>query len=130
MDWQRLCQQLNLGALTDKPMELTGGLMHTMYKIVTEDGVYAVKCLNPQVMARTEAHANFAAAERLENMLEHTDLPILPALTIGGRKMQEVDGAFFYIFIAVLVVLCIYCPCFCCRCIIEAIASIVELFAY
>ena len=98
MDWQRLCEQLRIGSLTDKPMRLIGGWMHTMYKIVTEDGVYAVKCLNPQVMARTEAHANFAAAERLEGVLEHTDLPILPALTIGGRKMQEVDGAFFYVF--------------------------------
>lgn len=98
MDFHALCQQLNLGALTAEPTRLTGGLMHKMYRVATTSGVYAVKCLNPQVMARAEAHANFAAAERLEGVLEHTDLPILPALTIGGRKMQEVDGAFFYIF--------------------------------
>ena len=98
MDFHALCQQLNLGALTEEPIRLYGGLMHKMYKVVTTDGVYAVKCLNPHVMARPTAAANFAAAEELERKLEGTDLPILPALTIGGRKMQEVDGAYYYLF--------------------------------
>ena len=98
MDFAALCQQLNLGALTEEPTRLYGGLMHKMYRIATESGVYAVKCLNPHVMARADAHANFAAAEELERKLERTDLPILPALTIGGRKMQEAGGAYYYLF--------------------------------
>ena len=98
MDFDALCQQLHLGALTVEPSRLYGGLMHKMYRIATESGVYAVKCLNPHVMARPTAAANFAAAEELERRLEQTDLPLLPALTIGGRKMQEMDGDFFYVF--------------------------------
>ena len=98
MDFDALCQQLNLGALIEEPMRLYGGLMHKMYRIATESGVYAVKCLNPHVMARPTAAANFAAAEELERKLEETSLPLLPALTIDGRKMQEMDGAFFYVF--------------------------------
>lgn len=98
MDFDALCRQLNLGALTEEPMQLHGGLMHKMYRIATEGGVYAVKCLNPHVMARADAAANFAAAEEIERKLERTDLPLLPALTIGGRKMQESDGAYCYIF--------------------------------
>ena len=98
MDFDALCQQLHLGALTEEPMRLYGGLMHKMYRIVTEGGVYAVKCLNPHVMARPTAAANFAAAEEMERKLERTDLPLLPALTIGGRKMQEVGGAYCYLF--------------------------------
>ena len=98
MDFDALCEQLNLGALTEEPIRLYGGLMHKMYRIATEGGVYAVKCLNPHVMAHPTAAANFAAAEELERKLEQTDLPILPALTIGGRKMQEVGGAYCYLF--------------------------------
>lgn len=98
MDFQALCEQLNLGALVEEPMRLYGGLMHKMYKVVTESGVYAVKCLNPHVMARPTAAGNLAAAEELERKLERTNLPLLPALTIGGRKMQEVDGAYCYLF--------------------------------
>lgn len=98
MDFHVLCEQLNLGALTEEPTRLYGGLMHKMYRVATESGVYAVKCLNPHVMARPTAAANFAAAEELERKLERTNLPLLPALTIGGRKMQEVDGTYCYLF--------------------------------
>lgn len=98
MDFDALCTQLNLGALIEEPMRLTGGLMHKMVRIATTGGVYAVKHLNPHVMARPTAAANFAAAEELERKLEGTDLPLLPALTIGGRKMQEVAGDFIYVF--------------------------------
>lgn len=98
MDFHALCIQLNLGALTAEPTRLYGGLMHTMSRIATDSGVYAVKHLNPHVMARPTAAANFAAAEKLERKLEQTDLPLLPALTIDGRKMQEMEGDFFYVF--------------------------------
>ena len=98
MDFHALCQQLHLGKLTAEPTRLYGGLMHTMYRIATTSGVYAVKCLNPHVMARADAHTNFSAAEEIEGKLERTNLPILPALTIGRRKMQTMDGAFFYVF--------------------------------
>lgn len=98
MDFAAVCRQLNLGDLTAEPTRLTGGLMHKMYRIVTDSGVYAIKCLNPHVMARPTAAANFAAAEELERKLESADLPLLPALTIGGRKMQELDDAYFYVF--------------------------------
>ena len=98
MDFDALCQQLHLGALIEEPMRLYGGLMHKMYRVATEGGVYAVKCLNPHVMARPTAAANFAAAEELERRLEQTDLPLLPALTIGGRKMQQVGGDYYYLF--------------------------------
>ena len=98
MDFHALCEQLNLGALVEEPTRLYGGLMHKMYRIATENGVYAIKCLNPHVMARPTAAGNFAAAEELERKLERTDLPLLPALTIGGRKMQEVNGAYCYVF--------------------------------
>ena len=98
MDFDALCKQLNLGALIEEPTRLYGGLMHKMYKLVTTDGIYAVKCLNPHVMARPTAAGNFAAAEELERKLEGTDLPLLSALTIGGRKMQEMDGHFFYVY--------------------------------
>lgn len=98
MDFVAVCRQLNLGALTEEPIRLTGGLMHKMYRVTTDSGVYAVKHLNPHVMARADAPANFAAAEEWERKLEQTDLPLLPALTIGERKMQEMEGDCFYVF--------------------------------
>ena len=98
MNMQRLCACLGLGDLIAEPTPLQGGFLHRMVRLTTTHGDYAVKCLNPHVMSRPTAAANFAAAERLERQLEQTDLPLLPALTIGGQKMQMVDGRYYYVF--------------------------------
>lgn len=81
-----------------KPMLLSGGFMHKMYKIDTQQGTFALKLLNPFVMQRETAMDNFAKAERIEFLLEQQGVPILPALSLDGRKMQEVDGEHFYLF--------------------------------
>ena len=75
-----------------KPMLLSGGFMHKMYRIDTQQGTFALKLLNPFVMQRETAMDNFAKAERIELLLEQQGVPILPALSLDGRKMQEVDG--------------------------------------
>ena len=98
MNFYALCQQLHLGALIEEPTRLYGGFLHKMYRVVTESGVYALKHLNPHVMARADAPANFRRAEAMEHKLERTDLPLLPALTVDGRKMQKVEGDYFYLF--------------------------------
>jgi len=49
-------------------------------------------------MKRPDAIRNFQDAEQLEQMLETTQIPILPALTFKGKKMQKLEGQYFYIF--------------------------------
>lgn len=84
--------------LKGEPTRLSGGFIHTMYKIDTEQGTYALKMLNPFVMQREAAMENYAKAEQIEFLLEQQDIPILPALSLGGKKMQEIDGQYFYLF--------------------------------
>ena len=72
--------------------------MHRMYKVTTDCGTYAVKHLNREIMAREGVHENFERAEKIEVMLEKEGIPIVPALTFRGSKMQKVEGNYFYIF--------------------------------
>lgn len=95
---KKICRQWDLGTLECEPLSLKGGLMHRMYSLFTSKGRYAVKLLNPYVMKRDTAQDNYRTAERLEMILEAHNIPILPALTFGGRKMQEIDGHFFYLY--------------------------------
>lgn len=94
----RLFRTLGLGTVIPPLTQVSGGLMHRMYRVNTSAKSYAVKCLNPEIMKRPEAKANFARAERLESIIEKTDIPIVPALVINGRKMQCAGGKYFYIF--------------------------------
>lgn len=84
--------------LKETPVSLSGGFMHKMYKLETEQGIYALKLLNRFVMQRETAIENYAKAEQLEYVLEKKEIPILPALSFGGNKMQEIDGEYFYLF--------------------------------
>lgn len=96
--FEKIVCQLGLGKLTEEPKPLTGGYMHRMFSMSTERGKYAVKLLNPYIMKRDSAMKNYRQAEELEAKLESRGVPILPALTFSGKKMQETDGQYYYLF--------------------------------
>ena len=98
MNFDRLCAGLSLGTLTAPPVRLHGGYSHRMFRLTTDQGDYAVKLLNPQVMQRPHVLENYRTAEGFEALLEKAGLPILPARVIGGNKMHCVDGQYLYVF--------------------------------
>lgn len=57
MNIEKFCEKYlgNVLSIT----RLYGGLMHKMFKVETDKGVYCVKVLNPEVMARNDAYNNF-----------------------------------------------------------------------
>ena len=65
--------------MVGEPVRLSGGFMHKMYKINTQQGTFVLKLLNPFVMQRETAMDNFAKAERIELLLEQEGIPVLPA---------------------------------------------------
>jgi ACS family hexuronate transporter-like MFS transporter len=94
----KISRSLNLGNLSQPSQRLSGGFLHRMYSLTTQRGRYAVKLLNPHIMARPTAMENFRRAEAMESHLEKTSLPILPALRFGKQKMQQIDGQYFYVY--------------------------------
>ena len=94
----QLFETLSLGEMTIPITSVSGGFMHRMYKVCTENHTYAVKHLNPEIMKRSGAMDNYKKAERLEAILEDAGIPIVPALTFNGKKMQEQQSNYFYIF--------------------------------
>lgn len=93
-----LMVKCGLGMVNSPIASVFGGFMHKMYKVITECGTYAVKYLNPEVMGRPGVHDHFARAEKLERILEEKGIPIVPAIIVDGRKMQNINGRYFYIF--------------------------------
>lgn len=96
--FDHICRTLSLGSLTGEPNPLSGGYTHRMFALTTTQGRYAVKLLSPEIMQRPDALDNYRRAEGFEALLEARDLPILPALTIDGRKLHCVDGQYLYAF--------------------------------
>ena len=96
--FEKICAALHLGDMIAGPQQLSGGHSHRMFALTTTQGRYAVKLLNPEIMARPDAQDNYARAEAFEAQLEAAGLPILPAKVIDGRKMQCVNGQHLYVF--------------------------------
>jgi len=97
LQFEKLCSILDLGKLQNPPEEISGGLLHRMFAIDTTSGKYAVKALNPQIMARPTALNNFIRSERIANIVA-TNVPALPAKTIGGEFIHNLDGQYYLIF--------------------------------
>ena len=94
----QLFETLLLGRITAPITAVSGGFMHKMYKVCTANHTYAVKHLNSEIMKRPAAMENYKKAERLEAILEGEGIPIVAALIFDGKKMQEFQGNYFYIF--------------------------------
>ena len=91
-------ETLKLGKVIEKPVQITGGLMHKMFKVVTDEGRYIIKLLNPNIMKRPTAMDNYKIADDIEELLKQNNIPAVYALIFNGSKMQELNGQYYYVF--------------------------------
>ena len=95
---QNLFQQKGLGTVVLPIVPVPGGFLHRMYRVETAEKTYAVKHLNPDIMRRPDAVRNMKGADALEQVLFDAGIPVVASIAVGGSKLQELDGAYFYIF--------------------------------
>ena len=97
LQFEKLCEKLGLGELMTTPQPISGGLLHRMFAIKTTKGKYAVKALNPQIMARPTALNNYVEAERIVSILSKR-ISAQPANVYGDTFLQELDHQFYMVF--------------------------------
>ncbi len=56
LQFEKLCDMLELGEIVGVPKAISGGLLHRMYSVETTQGKYAVKALNPQIMLSSSSY--------------------------------------------------------------------------
>lgn len=87
---QLLTRTAGLENMTAEPEILHGGHLHRMFAVTTERGRFAVKCLNPEVMARPEAWDNFIRSEEIARMAADV-IPACPAVLINGCPVVRLE---------------------------------------
>ncbi len=93
-----IAENLQLGQVLEKPIQVTGGFMHRMFKVVTEKGMYIIKLLNSNIMKRPTAMCNYKIADDIEEILKQNNIPAIYALEFQNSKMQELNGQYYYVF--------------------------------
>lgn len=94
---EKICLQYNLGTLLQEPTKVTGGLLHQMYHVVTDQGEYAIKILNPDIMKRSTALPNMINSELVTNQFKGI-IPLVAAKSFEGKHVIEYEGAYYIIF--------------------------------
>ncbi|WEG12237.1 phosphotransferase [Pullulanibacillus sp. KACC 23026] len=94
---KKLCIESRLGEIVGVPIPISGGLLHKMYAVETNDGKYAIKILNPQIMIRPDAMNNYINSERIAKLVSKK-VPAAPAKIINGDFVLKMDNHFYMVF--------------------------------
>lgn len=94
---EKLFNKYNLGKLTAQPKQITGGLMHRMYQVITEGKKYAVKEMNPSIMKRVGVVENIINSERVATALKGI-VPAITAIQFKDESLLMLDGKYYMMF--------------------------------
>lgn len=97
MNIEKFCEKYGFGKVINIG-KISGGLMHKMFKVETDKGIYCVKVLNPEVMSRKEAYGNFVVSELVSNLANKNGIPVSSALNIDGNYLTKLDDMYYMVF--------------------------------
>ena len=97
MNIERFCERYDLGKIKNIS-SLFGGLMHKIFKVETDKGIYCIKVLNSEVMARKEAFDNFVVSESIANLAKQNGIPASSALNMEGNYLTKLDDIYYMVF--------------------------------
>ena len=97
LQFEKLCNVLQLGEIAGEPEALIGGLLHRMYAVKTTQGKYAIKVLNAQIMARPKAMHDIINGEKIAGIAAN-NISTLTAKKINDTIVHEIDNQFYLVF--------------------------------
>lgn len=97
MNFEKLCNKLNLGVMIKPPRLVFGGYLHRMFELETTCKKYAVKVLNPEIMLRPMAIKNTVESELVADFLKDK-IPVVAAIRFNDQCIIEFDGQHYMLF--------------------------------
>ncbi len=93
-----LCSLLNLGSINGPIIPVYGGLLNAMWHVVTDSREYAIKELNPTVMARPDALNNYEISEKIAKIFFDAGIPALTCITYKNNAVIKLDEKYFIVY--------------------------------
>lgn len=93
-----LCTACNLGTPLGVPQAVPGGSLHTMWRLQTTQGTYAVKQLNAALMRQTDMDDFYRLTERIAATMAENGIPAVVALSCQGDILQRCEDDVFLVF--------------------------------
>lgn len=93
----KLCLRAELGEIYKAPERIFGGLLHHMYKIETDKGIFAVKQLNPSIMKRKTAINNYIFSEKVAKIAYLNQIPAIAAIE-KESCLYKIEDEYYMVF--------------------------------
>ncbi len=90
----KICKAYQIGELLGEPLALSGGLLHSTWKIKTETGFYVIKKLNPAVSAQKD---RYRLSEKIGEIFSKS-ISAIPALKQKGDFIFSDENESFLVF--------------------------------
>jgi aminoglycoside phosphotransferase (APT) family kinase protein len=81
--------RFGLGEILAPPTPVAGGMLHRMVRLDASTGSYALKLLNPEIVARPGVRNAYVRSERFARALAIAGLPAIAALDPGDGPLVE-----------------------------------------
>src|SRR4051812_16202761 len=92
---RQLCLNFGLGDLQNEPQAVTGGLLHKMWQLDTEQGQRAVTELNPNIINKPGLYDEYRRTSQIAVQMTEYGIPAVLALEYKGDVLVEIDKAVF-----------------------------------
>ncbi len=90
-----LCNACGLGNPLQEPQAVSGGLLHSLWRLNTTQGTFALKQLNAVIMQKPFIHDSYRLSEDIAQVMASQGVPAVVALNCDGDPLQEIEGATF-----------------------------------
>lgn len=97
MNLEGFCKEYQLGNVKEVE-KITGGLLHKMWKVQTEQGLYAIKILNPEIMTREDAYNNFTKSEEISSLAQENGIQVSNAIRLKENYLNKFEELYYMVF--------------------------------
>ncbi|MFH1089238.1 MAG: phosphotransferase [Candidatus Uhrbacteria bacterium] len=94
----QICQIYNLGKLVEEAETIEGGLIHKMWRLKTNNGKYAIKELNSEIINKPNALELFELSEAIARQLNGKKIPAVTGLLVQGKAVQKISNSFVIVY--------------------------------
>jgi Ser/Thr protein kinase RdoA (MazF antagonist) len=93
-----LCAQHHLGTVLEPPQSLSGGYLHEIWKVETQEGTFVIKKLNPAIMKKPGMTQRLEQAESIGAAFYEAGIPAVIPHKSDNSFMTKIDGVYFLLY--------------------------------
>jgi len=95
---ETLCAHYKIGSVLARPEPLSGGYLHKLWRVETQEGTFVIKKLNPAIMEKRGMAGRLEQAESIGAAFREAGIPAVIPYAHDGSFINEMDDASYLLY--------------------------------